>query len=288
MSKADDLFWRQFGMILIMLTAFTFAMFFLARIVAGDAVENFVNDPREVAKRLAPTFQVRVGDPSKVIAAAKPATVAAAPAASDQGPVDGEAVYTQNCAACHVAGVAGAPKFGDEAAWEPRLGAGEDALVATVVKGKGAMPPMGGNPSLGEGQIRAAVQHMLAAVGASAAAGSGTKAEQAAAGQPAAATDKPAQTVVAAAAPAGKPGDATYNTFCVACHISGVAGAPKLDDKDAWATRAGTGFDALVQSVVNGKGAMPPKGGNPALEMADVENVVRYMLEQAGVTAEGM
>ena len=52
------------------------------------------------------------------------------------------------------------------------------------------------------------------------------------------------------------------------------------------AGRAG-GFAALVASVLNGKGAMPAKGGNAALEQADIENAVRYMLEQAGVSAAG-
>ena len=69
--------------------------------------------------------------------------------------------------------------------------------------------------------------------------------------------------------------------------MSGAAGAPKLTDKENWTTRAGAGFEALVASVIKGKGAMPANGGNPSLEQADVENSVRYMLEQAGVSAAG-
>ena len=75
----------------------------------------------------------------------------------------GEALYKQACAVCHVAGVAGAPKFGDKVAWAPRVGAGVDALTATVIKGKGAMPPKGGSTAP-EADIHAAVQYMLAAV----------------------------------------------------------------------------------------------------------------------------
>jgi cytochrome c5 len=55
-----------------------------------------------------------------------------------------EQVYTGQCAACHAAGLAGAPKFADTAAWAPRLGAGFDALLNSVLKGKGAMAAQGG------------------------------------------------------------------------------------------------------------------------------------------------
>jgi cytochrome c5 len=77
---------------------------------------------------------------------------------------DGKTVYAQTCAACHTTGIAGSPKLGDKAAWAPRLGGGNGPLVAAVVKGKGAMPPKAGNPSLTEGDIRAAVEFMLSQV----------------------------------------------------------------------------------------------------------------------------
>lgn len=77
---------------------------------------------------------------------------------------DGKTVYGQTCAACHASGLAGAPKLGDKAAWSPRVGSGKPALVATVVKGKGAMPPKAGNASLTEEDIRAAVDYMLDSV----------------------------------------------------------------------------------------------------------------------------
>jgi cytochrome c5 len=96
-----------------------------------------------------------------------------------------------------------------------------------------------------------------------------------------------AATAAAPAAAAGKPGDQVYNMGCVACHATGAANAPKLDDQAAWETRAANGFDALVASVLNGKNAMPPKGGVPTLSEADIQNAVRYMLEQAGVEAGG-
>jgi cytochrome c5 len=75
---------------------------------------------------------------------------------------DGKAVYSQTCAACHANGVANAPKLADKAAWEPRVKAGKDLLIVSVLKGKGAMPPKGGNASLSEEDVRAAVDYIVA------------------------------------------------------------------------------------------------------------------------------
>jgi cytochrome c5 len=77
---------------------------------------------------------------------------------------DGKAIYDKTCVACHAAGVANAPKLGDKAAWAPRVAIGKDALVASVVKGKGAMPPKAGAADLKDDDIKAAVDYMLAAV----------------------------------------------------------------------------------------------------------------------------
>jgi cytochrome c5 len=77
---------------------------------------------------------------------------------------DGTAVYNANCAMCHVPGLANSPKFGDKAAWAPRIATGRDALLASAIKGKGAMPPKAGNPKLSDEEIGAALDHMLAAV----------------------------------------------------------------------------------------------------------------------------
>ena len=90
--------------------------------------------------------------------AAQPQQVAAAQA------VDGKSTTDTACAVCHAAGVAGAPKLGDKAAWAPRLKQGKDALYASALKGKGAMPPKGGNTALSDEAVKAAVDHMLSTV----------------------------------------------------------------------------------------------------------------------------
>ncbi|WP_151669244.1 c-type cytochrome [Nitrincola schmidtii] len=54
--------------------------------------------------------------------------------------------------------------------------------------------------------------------------------------------------------------EAIVDRHCQACHDAGLAGAPKMDDADNWAPRIATGVDAMTQTVISGKGAMPPKG----------------------------
>ncbi|KXB29552.1 cytochrome C [Dechloromonas denitrificans] len=85
---------------------------------------------------------------------------AAAPAAGG-APKDGPTVFNSVCGACHNSGAAGAPKAGDKAAWAPRLAQGKDALYKSALAGKGAMPPKGGAADLSDGEIKAAVDHLL-------------------------------------------------------------------------------------------------------------------------------
>jgi cytochrome c5 len=95
------------------------------------------------------------------IAAAAPAAAAApVQVAAANNPGAGEALYKQACVACHAAGVAGSPKFGDKAAWAPRIQTGIDALTASVIKGKGAMPPKGGSAA-SDADIHSAVVYMV-------------------------------------------------------------------------------------------------------------------------------
>ena len=90
----------------------------------------------------------------------KAQSAAPAPAAAA---ANGEGVYKQACFACHGAGVAGAPKLGDKAAWAPRLAQGMPTLYTSAIKGKGAMPPKGGSPAP-DADIKAAVDYMVGTV----------------------------------------------------------------------------------------------------------------------------
>lgn len=76
----------------------------------------------------------------------------------------GRRVYVEVCAACHANGVAGAPRFGNRGEWEMRQLLGRKELMRSVLKGKGAMPPKGGNASVSDLQAEAAMDYMLSGV----------------------------------------------------------------------------------------------------------------------------
>lgn len=74
---------------------------------------------------------------------------------------DGKEIYDTKCFTCHAAGVAGAPKFGDKAAWEPRIAKGMDAIMEVVINGKGAMPPKGTCMDCSDDELKATSQYMI-------------------------------------------------------------------------------------------------------------------------------
>ena len=168
----------------------------------------------------------------------------------------GQQVVAAACGKCHDTGQGGAPKIGDRAAWTARLKRGLDPVVKSALKGHAGMPARGGLADLSDAEVKRAVEFMMNSGAATAAAA--------------------APVAVAAAAPAAD-GKKVYDTACVACHATGVAGAPKFADKAAWAPRLKTGADSLYASALKGKGAMPAKGGNAALSDAEVKASVDYM-----------
>lgn len=136
--------------------------------MANAAGAKFAEPAAPAAAGAAPAAaEAAPAAPATPVAAAAPAAeaapAAAAPVAAAAAAGAGEALYKQACQVCHAAGVAGAPKFGDKAAWSARLPTGIDALYNSVAKGKGAMPPRGGAAQASDADLRAAVEFMAAA-----------------------------------------------------------------------------------------------------------------------------
>lgn len=228
---------------------------------------------RGVAERIAKVGTVEIRDANRPLAS-------------------GETVFNAQCAACHTTGAAGAPKLGDAASWANRIQTGFEALVASALKGKGAMPPQSGG-DYSDTEIARAVAFLANSAGgkftepaAPAAPAAAADAAPAAAAPVAAAPAPAAPAAPAAAAPAAAPaqvaaaganGEALYKQACIACHAAGVAGAPKVGDKAAWAPRLAQGMPALVNAAIKGKGAMPPKGGSSAPD-TEIAAAVEYMV----------
>jgi cytochrome c5 len=128
---------------------------------------------KEPAAPAAPAAAPAKADAGQAAPAAAPAatTAAAAPAApaaaaASGAKADGKKLYDTACVACHGAGVAGAPKLGDKANWEPRIKQGNDKLYEHAIKGfqgkAGMMPPKGGSTA-SDAEVKAAVDYMTAA-----------------------------------------------------------------------------------------------------------------------------
>jgi len=81
-----------------------------------------------------------------------------------------------------------------------------------------------------------------------------------------------------------KTGKQVFESTCTACHGAGVAGAPKVGDKEAWKPYIAQGYDTMVKYALSGKNAMPPKGGNPSLDDIEVARAVAYMANQSGAS----
>jgi cytochrome c5 len=144
----------------------------LSDVEVGRAVAYMAN--QSGAKFTEPAAPAAPAAPAQAAGAAPApapaaATVAAAPAGATAsapatgaagGAAQGKSVYDSACVACHGAGVAGAPKTGDKAAWAPRMKQGMPALYEAAMKGKGAMPPKGGNMALSDADVKAAVDFL--------------------------------------------------------------------------------------------------------------------------------
>jgi cytochrome c5 len=260
--------------------------------VAGNKTGGVGSDaltPEAVAERLRP-----VG------------TVAFAGAQGPRALQAGEAVYKTSCSSCHTPGIAGAPRTGDTAGWAPRLRKGFDTLVKHAVEGFNAMPPKGGNPALDPVEVARAVAYMAnqsggkfkepaapAAVAAAtpartpaspvtgpaaAAAAAGASPPPVALAPPATGGAPKAAAAVVGATGGGPDGAKVYGSGCQVCHTPGIAGAPKFGDKASWGARVQLGLGPLTESVIKGKGAMPPRGGVPNASDAELSAAVEYML----------
>lgn len=156
MSQHSDM---SFGNSVSALIAVALLVGVIHWLTAGRFASDGVATPEVVASRVAPIGTVNTG---AVAAAPPPAAGTPTTAAADTDP--GAATYNRLCHACHATGAAGAPLFGNKEAWEPRIAQGKDALLQTVINGKGAMPPRGTCGDCSDDELRAAIEYMVSKV----------------------------------------------------------------------------------------------------------------------------
>lgn len=154
----DREFLKTFSGLLAALVALTIVIFVVAQMVSGSgrAKVKTVQADKEIAERIKPVGELVVAGATAVANGVVSTANAAA---------DGKGTYNKACVACHGAGVAGAPKIGDKAAWAARIAQGNETLYTHAIKGfqgkKGFMPAKGGNASLADADVKAAVDHMV-------------------------------------------------------------------------------------------------------------------------------
>lgn len=169
MSKQDTHFFNVFSLVIGILVVVAILLFALARAVAGHTQVEQVFVERDyikaVEQRIQPLAKVAVaGQDNSALAIVENKGDAQGGSAAAL-PANGDEAYQQVCAACHGAGIAGAPKAGDAAAWAPRVAKGKETLYKHAVEGfqgqAGFMPAKGGRADLSDDLVHQAVDHIL-------------------------------------------------------------------------------------------------------------------------------
>ena len=175
----------------------------------------------------------------------------------------GKDVVNAVCANCHLSGVNGAPKIGDQRAWAKRASQGLTSLTEHALKGMRSMPSHGGKLDLTDLEIGRAVAYMVNQSGGK--------------------WKEPASAKDMAVARSGKQ---IVDAQCGKCHAKGEGGAPKIGDRAAWAPRMKQGIDTLVLSAIRGHGGMPARGDQADLTDGELKAAINYMFNPVAASAK--
>lgn len=192
------------------------------------------------------------------LAAAALFSLAATTNATMPGNRSGQEVVDEICSVCHASGIDGAPKIGNAKDWGPRTRRGLSGLSKSALDGVRKMPPHGGRLSLNDLEIERAITYMVNHSGGSW-----------------------VEPIDRGAKPVERTGARIVQTQCAKCHATGLNGAPRIGDKDAWIQRARLGFDSVVRSAIHGHGAMPARGGMADLSDTEMRSAVAYMFQRS-------
>lgn len=179
---------------------------------------------------------------------------------AEGGERSGREVADAVCAACHGTGANGAPEIGDKKAWAKRASQGLTGLTRHAILGIRKMPAHGGNPNVTDLEISRAIAYMVNQSGG-----------------------RWVEPINKATPAAERSGEQVVQGRCIKCHETGVGGAPKIGDRDAWIPRVKRGLEAVVRSAIKGHGGMPPRGGMADLTDSEIRSAVIYMFNKGTV-----
>jgi cytochrome c5 len=168
-SKQDTHFFNTFSLVIGLLVVVALGLFALARGVASQTQEKQILVESQylkgVSERVAPFARVAVAGQDNSALKIEPTTAAGSAGAGPAQPKNGDELYEQACKACHGAGIGGAPKAGDKAAWGPRIAKGKDVLYDHALHGftgtAGVMPAKGGRVDVSDDLVKQAVDHIV-------------------------------------------------------------------------------------------------------------------------------
>lgn len=162
---SDRTFIRFFSYMIGTMALLTVVIFVIAQVVAGNGTNAAAVAKTKEMKMNSTAIAERMKPVGRVLVRATKGTMNSIIPTANAGSASGKGTYDTACVACHGSGVAGAPKLGDKAAWKARIAQGNKVLYSHAIKGfagkKGFMPPKGGNASLGDATVKAAVDYMV-------------------------------------------------------------------------------------------------------------------------------
>lgn len=169
METTDRHFAKTFGIVVAGLLVMTVFILIIANLIGGEAQGDKVSQAQidRANERIKPVGRLNLKSEQKE-KAAQPLTtsVASADSKKSESPVGentGKQVYDGLCHTCHASGLLNAPVFGDTEEWSKRLSKGREALYDAALHGLRAMPAKGGDPSLSDDRVKAAVDYMIKA-----------------------------------------------------------------------------------------------------------------------------
>ncbi len=270
--------------VLSFLVLLAVVFFLIARVISHQAEVTEAAGPNKMEaqraeQNIAPVASVNVASSSQAAGAAAGASPSAARS--------GEQVFNSVCMACHASGAMGAPIVGHKDLWGPRAKQGIKVLLSHAMHGFKSMPPKGTCGGCSEQEIKNAIEYMvitktgLTIPGVSKSEGGnggGNKAEAGNGGKAAASGGKTVAGFKDVDLAVGKK---RFESTCIACHGSGVAGAPKFGNKADWAPRIAQGPETMLKRALSGYKGMPPKGTCGSCSEQEIKDAIAYMVSHS-------